>query len=286
MTFTLSGVQYEGGVKQVDCYTSMPDDDGPQYTWVLTVPAGYPEPLPQPSGQGTVVSVLGKVLGTYTCTFTVTVETDLCEPPTPLVRPATKTVTASATLVRNPATITATTDWPDMPPGLNLSDITVTWTPAECVGNLAIVELVGDDGYVPPNNGTLEKENDTLWHYTAFNEPQNVTCPKDVDVWVAAFKGNTELTRQKVLVLPIHRFLTTGANTNFPMDYDYISWKYAAVLATTQGGFGPVTFSADAAVSCRGTLAYACTNIETGAVVFGTSTFTGSENQAASITNQ
>lgn len=93
-------------------------------------------------------------------------------------------------------------------------------------------------------------------------------------------------------VLPVHTFFTTGANADFQKDYYYITWKYAAVLATTQGGFSdPPTFSTDVEVYCGtwplGKYGYACTtcNPLTGncSVVFGTSTFTGSENQAASI---
>ena len=60
------------------------------------------------------------------------------------------------------------------------------------------------------------------------------------------------------------------------------------MLGTTGGGFfGGVTFSPDVSVYCGtwpfGTYAYACTDVPAGAVIFGTSTFTGSENQAVSI---
>ena len=127
-----------------------------------------------------------------------------------------------------------------------------------------------------------------LWRYVAFEEPQDELCPETVKVWIAAFRDDQEIARKSILVQPVHTFFTTGASTDFEKDYHYISWKYAAVLATTQGGFsGPPTFSADVRVYCGtwpfGTYAYACTNIETGAVVFGTATFTSSENQAASI---
>ncbi|MGB2984911.1 MAG: hypothetical protein WBE26_03430 [Phycisphaerae bacterium] len=108
---------------------------------------------------------------------------------------------------------------------------------------------------------------------------------------IAALKGEQELARVSVRVLPVHTFFITGANADFQMDYHYLVWKYAAVLATTGGAFaGGVTISPDPKVPCPwpfGDDAYACTTFSpltwTYSVVFGTSTFAGSENQAASI---
>jgi hypothetical protein len=106
-------------------------------------------------------------------------------------------------------------------------------------------------------------------------------------VWIAAKYDDLELTRKSILVLPVHTYLTTGATANFQMDYNYISWKYAAVLATTGGAFaGPPTITVNPQVSCAGVIGYACTTcipLMGCDVTFGTLTFTGSENQAASI---
>lgn len=192
----------------------------------------------------------------------------------------------------NPSSISASTAWLGLPGGVNESEITVTWDPPECDGTLEIAELEPDreGGYLPPNDGTLTQDpNDpNLWLYKAFDEPPNELCSEAVKVWIAAKQGGAELTRKSIRVLPVHTFLTTGANTNIPLDYAYITWKYAAVLATTGGAFtGGVTFSPNPSVQCRGVPAYACTTwnplTQTYSVVFGTNTFTGSENQAASI---
>ena len=164
---------------------------------------------------------------------------------------------------------------------------------------MEIAELEPAGDYVPPNDGWVTKDGDH-WVYEAFAEPQDALCPEAVRVWVAAFQGDTEVARRSILVLPVHTFWTTGHqhgpgaqqhppdNDDFWNDYDFLRWKYAAVHATTGGQFsGGVTISTDASVYCGlwpfGTYAYACTDLTTDAVVFGTSTFSGSENQAASI---
>ena len=190
----------------------------------------------------------------------------------------------TATLTLNPSNIAAKTAWAGMPASNSQSDITVTWNPPECVGTLAIVELDGTGGYTPTNGGTLTKVDDTHWAYVAFDEPQTEKCPEDVKVWIAAFKGEVELTRKSILVFPVHKFLITGANANFSMDYDYISWKYATVLATTGGAFtGGVTISTSGCVPCGlpSVCVAACTRL-TDSVTFGTSAFAQSENAAAS----
>ena len=94
-----------------------------------------------------------------------------------------------------------------MPADFNQSQITVIWTPPECVGRLEIVEIEGTDGYVPPGNGILEQESDTVWRYTAFDEPITELCPKKVTVSIAAMQGDVELTRTTVLVWPVHAWL-------------------------------------------------------------------------------
>ena len=94
-----------------------------------------------------------------------------------------------------------------MPADFNQSQITVIWTPPECVGRLEIVEIEGTDGYVPPGNGILEQESDTVWRYTAFDEPITALCAKEVAVSIAALQGDVELTRTTVLVWPVHAWL-------------------------------------------------------------------------------
>jgi hypothetical protein len=150
---------------------------------------------------------------------------------------------------------------------------------------LQIVELEPSTpgGYLPTaGQGTLDQNDDTHWVYTAFDEPSPVVCENRVKVWIAAKYDDLELNRKSILVLPVHTFLTTGANANFLMDFNYISWKYAAVLATTGGAFaGPPTISTDVCVPCGGTCGAACTTIFDN-VTFGTSAFTQSEHATAS----
>jgi len=104
-----------------------------------------------------------------------------------------------------------------------------------------------------------------------------------------------------VRVRPVHTFWThphrhgPGAPLHSPNtadltnDYDFLRWKYAGVLATTGGFFTNKTISTSFSVTCpNGKTGFACTKFilsTVGAwqVEFGTSTFLGSENQAASI---
>ena len=178
----------------------------------------------------------------------------------------------------------------------NFSDITVTWNPPECEGTLQIVELVGDNGYVPPNQGTLVPIDATKWRYTTFDEPPAELCPERVVVSIAAMKGEQELTREQVVVRTVFKWLVSGhqhgpgaiMHTPTTGDYldavDFISWKYANVLATTGSTFAGVTIASTLTVSCGSvSSALACTNVGDGTVKFGISTFTGSENKAASI---
>jgi len=84
ITFTASGVVDTGGIKRVDCSakTQVPAVS-PTYTWELTIPGGYPDPLPPLSGSGPAASVVAKVPGTYSATFTATAGRDC--PPAPRV---------------------------------------------------------------------------------------------------------------------------------------------------------------------------------------------------------
>ncbi len=109
-------------------------------------------------------------------------------------------------------------------------------------------------------------------------------------------QGDEELERVSILVYPVHRWWTLPAhfhgpgeqqhprdNADFTNDYNFIRFKYAAVLATTQADFTSALISENNRVWCDGKWAYACTHIPSGSVLFGTDTFTDSKNQAASI---
>jgi hypothetical protein len=197
----------------------------------------------------------------------------------------------TATITLNPSAIAATTNYATMPNYTSYSDITVTWNPAECQGQLAIVAVEPVQGYTPPNEGTLTPPiKGTAWRYDAFDEPQSELCPKDVKVWIAAMWEGQEVpgSRKSILVFPVHEFLIAGLNPNFSSDYIYISLKYGTVLATTGGVFTSVTISPDPQVPCPRfpfdpdpPIGNACTTGSS--VVFATTTFSGSENQAASI---
>lgn len=202
------------------------------------------------------------------------------------------TIDLGAVLALSPGTIPATTAWAGMPPNASRSVITVAWNPSDCEGRLEIADLQPEGSYVPSDEGVLTRLDANTWYYDAFIEPQSELCPEPVRVWIAAMSGDTELDRRYVRVIPVHTYLTTGAGASFPMDYSFITWKYASVLATTGGAFtGGVTISTDIKVYCGlwpfGTNAYACTTLNplsgTYSVEFGTSTFSGTENQAASI---
>ncbi len=203
------------------------------------------------------------------------------------------------TLTLDPSYIPAKTPWPTMP-NYSRSEITVEWDPPECEGRLEIVEIDNQgNGYLPPNNGTLTPINASLWRYDAFDEPTDELCAKPVRVWIGAMQGDEELERVSILVYPVHRWWTLPAhihgpgeqqhvrdNADLTNDYNFIRFKYAAVLATTQGGFFSMNISPNLCVGCPFGCVYACTTLgldERYSVEFGTSTFTASENRAASI---
>ena len=82
ITFTVSGVVDSGGQKRENCVVLPIPSVPPMYTWTLTIPGGYPPPLPELSGLGPVVSVEPKVGGTYSATFRATAERQC--PPAPI----------------------------------------------------------------------------------------------------------------------------------------------------------------------------------------------------------
>jgi hypothetical protein len=284
ITFTASGVQDSGGYQRENCVEQDILPGTINYEWTITKPDGT-----MVNGTGSVATILADQPGTYSCMFTAETKRD-CPPQKSYTLPGATAETATATIDLNPSAISATTPWPNLPGSFSQSDITVTWDLPDCVGTLQIVELEPSTpgGYLPTaGQGTLDQNDDTHWVYTAFGEPSPVVCENRVKVWIAAKYDDLELTRKSILVLPVHTYLTTGATANFQMDYNYISWKYAAVLATTGGAFaGPPTITVNPQVSCAGVIGYACTTcipLMGCDVTFGTLTFTGSENQAASI---
>ena len=75
LTFTVSGVVDEGGIKRVDCYakTAIPSA-APTYTWEITRSDGS-----MVNGSGAVATVLVEMLGNYSCQFTATANRE-CPP--------------------------------------------------------------------------------------------------------------------------------------------------------------------------------------------------------------
>jgi len=287
ITFTASGVSDDGGEQRRNCVLETIAPVAPTYTWELTIPPGYPAPLPPLSGTGPAVSVVAKAPGTYSVTFKANADRD-CPPPEITLDPAVKTLAFAAAITANPTSIPATTVWAGMPANISQSTISVPWNPPECEGTVEIVEIDPIEGYVPPDEGTLTPDGQNTWRYDAFTEPAAEHCPKLVRVWIAAMMGDVELSRVSILVKPVHTHWTQGASSNFANDYNYIVWKYAGVLATSGGAFtGGVTISTNGCVGCPFGCVYACTTLNpftgTYSVAFGTTTFTGTENQAASI---
>ena len=86
ITFTASGVVDSGGQKRENCVEMPIPAVAPTYTWVLSIPPGYPEPLPTLSGTGAGVSVEAKVPGAYSATFVATPARD-CPPPSITIGP-------------------------------------------------------------------------------------------------------------------------------------------------------------------------------------------------------
>lgn len=292
LTFTLSGVVDEGGIKRVDCYakTVIPPVV-PSYTWVITKPDATTV-----SGSGAVGTVVADMPGNYSCTFTATASREC--PPAPLsVGPAFRSVNVTATLTLDPSSIPAKTAWSG--PNYAFSNINVQRNPPECAGSLEVVLVEPQGSYVPPNQGSVKHLGANLWRYFAFDEPQTEKCPELVKVWIAAVYNGIELPgRKSILVLPVHTWWTTGHKhgpgqpthppdvSDFMNAYNHLRWKYAGVLASTGGVFATVTVSGNVCVRCppvTGPCVAACTNIGDDTVRFGTSTFTGSENRAASI---
>ena len=122
ITFTLNGVMDNAGTKRENCQIV---SDGPgtlTYTWTLSVPAGYPPPLPSLTGSGAGASVEAKAPGTYSCEFTATANRD-CPPTDRTIGPTTRdafgdstcpdcaTATASTLTVTEAALATACTGY-------------------------------------------------------------------------------------------------------------------------------------------------------------------------------
>ena len=215
-------------------------------------------------------------------------------------------VVIGATLSRDPTSVPARHSCATVPEW-GYSDLIVEWNPpiAGCDGILLIdrMEPAGPSGYLPEHPGTLMQQDTTHWRYTSLWEPAEALHPEPVRVWIAAWQGTTtwqeKVAETSILVLPVHFWWTHNhqmgpgqptqppTTTDFQNDYLYITCKYAAVLATTGGAFASVQISADNCVHCPvwnplSPCGYACTEIDDD-VFFGTSAFTGSENQAASI---
>jgi hypothetical protein len=290
LAFFLGGAQDNGGIKNIGCSSEAIPPVGLTISWVVTTPTG---PV---SGSGAVAIVEICEQGTYACTFTATAERD-CAPVERTFGPETVSVSQSATLALDPSAIPASSDWQTILPYAG-AHIIVTWDPPECAGALQIVDVDGDDGFEPPTPGTVEHLRGNTWIYRAFEERPTELCPKAVNVKIGAMACGNELDHTSVRVLPIHTWLTTNHQhhpgepshppdlDDFALDLEYLSWKYAGVLASTGGAFGNVTIEPNSCVQCPafiGPCVYACTLVLDDSVRFGTSAFTGSENQAASI---
>ena len=110
ITFTISGVVDNGGIKKVDCNSkTFIAPVSPTYTWIITKPDSSIA-----SGTGTTANVLADQTGTYSITYTATASRE-CPPDDITVGPFSKGVSnLSATLSLNPSTIPAKTAWPAM----------------------------------------------------------------------------------------------------------------------------------------------------------------------------
>ncbi len=97
IAFTLSDVNDSGGTRRRNCDIESIPAVNPQYTWQLSVPPGYPQPLPPLAGSGASATVLAAVPGSYSCTFTATAERD-CPPSPRTVGPASVTVAGLVSL--------------------------------------------------------------------------------------------------------------------------------------------------------------------------------------------
>ncbi len=90
--FSISGVIDSGGVKRVNCSAKQHlPGQGVTYEWTLTLPSGYPTPLPPLTGTGDTVNVVAKVAGVYSCSFTAKPTRTDCPPAPKTIGPATGT---------------------------------------------------------------------------------------------------------------------------------------------------------------------------------------------------
>jgi len=80
ITFTAGGTTDSGGSEWINCIETAVPPGGVEYHWTLTLPAGYPPPLPPTSGTGSSVDATALVPGTYTVSFTAQPTRTKCPP--------------------------------------------------------------------------------------------------------------------------------------------------------------------------------------------------------------
>ena len=185
--------------------------------------------------------------------------------------------------------------------------IKAEWDPPANAGPLFVraVEPENNWNYLPSGTGAIVPNGmphpiyapaDHQWLYVAFMESASELQPGLVAVKIGA-KDNCGKELQDVelvirvksafeFMAGVHRRcdgqMVGNTEAHFRGCYDFIRWKYAAVLATTGGRFEKVIISLDPWVNCWGTPARACTTVGD-VVTFGTSTWAEGENVAASI---
>lgn len=170
----------------------------------------------------------------------------------------------NVSLASSKTNVSAQSSWPGQAGCLSLQDSQCeVWvnldqpgmdpfTPAELEIDRVVYQ--GRQPYSPPSMGTLTPVAGTIrrWTYTAWQESSTYIWPKEVRVYFrVSVNGQPFGTNSFSLkVQPVFDWLARFKKQR-PCAYDFVRWKYAAVLATTGGQFiGTPTFAPTAAIQC------------------------------------
>jgi hypothetical protein len=157
--------------------------------------------------------------------------------------------------------------------------------PVECVDLVieSVEPLTGNiPVFVPPSNGTLQYSGNNTWTYTSWTEPESEKYARSMRVKIKPLNPITgEQSGPSIQFTVKSAYEHMKDQQNWPCAYEFIRWRYAAVLATTEAEFNSVSFDNNETVSCAGVAADACTSVFNN-VTFAAGTFNDTENHAAS----
>jgi hypothetical protein len=158
-------------------------------------------------------------------------------------------------------------------------------TPVELEIDSLLVFTADTPPYSPSDQGTVARKPGAThdWVYTAWEESSAFKRPVKVKVSFRALIDGFVVSTNMLFVnvQPVFNWLAHDKG-NYACAYNFVRWKYAAVLNATGGAFnGPPLFSSDPAILCGRDLALGCTQ-PNDMVTFASGAFV-SENIAASV---